>query len=107
MLKADYALGCMGPQYKLDGGDSGMPLLNAMLEQQLILPGPLGLGVAIDENGSATGIASARIYPMGALLLGERFECTAVPELREQAKEVAQALLAGLKGTGATTRKTA
>lgn len=87
-LAADELVLCMGFAGKLN--QTHNPLLQSLLMQHIIQPGPLGLGIATDDNS----IVNGRIMPMGALLLGEWFESVAVPELRVQAHKAAQFLLA-------------
>jgi uncharacterized NAD(P)/FAD-binding protein YdhS len=85
-LKAGLVLNCTGPDYSVKSA----PLLAGLT------PGPLGMGLAINADGSAANTAPGRIYPMGALLVGELLECTAVPELRAQARDIALNLLQNL-----------
>lgn len=85
-------INCTGPLYE----SKAEPGLLANLHHRgLITLGPLSIGVEVDERGCARGIAPAAIYPLGSLLVGELLECTAVPELREQAKVVADQVLSG------------
>lgn len=76
------------------GEDS--PAIQRLIERGLVSKGPLGLGIAtnfprfeipgLEETGK-------KIFAIGPLLIGERFETTAIPEIRLQAREIAVALL--------------
>jgi uncharacterized NAD(P)/FAD-binding protein YdhS len=87
ILRVEYALNCTGPDYTV----RRQGIFTGLLDAGAIAQGPAGAGLAVDADGAASG--GFAVFPMGALLLGERLECTAVPELRDQAKEVAQAVL--------------
>jgi len=88
--QAALVINCTGPVYTSTEPSS---LLAKLRHRGLVAPGPLDLGVAVDTHGGAVGCAPGTIYPVGALLVGELLECTAVPELREQAKAVAAHVL--------------
>ena len=91
-IMADALILCNGPQQRL--GRSANPLLQQMMQDGLLRPGPVGMGAALASDHTATGIATGRIYPMGTLIAGEWLECTAVPELRGQALKAAEWLVA-------------
>lgn len=84
MLQADEIILCLGFAGKLN--HTRNLLLQSMLSQHIIQPGPLGIGIAHDENN--------RIMALGTLMIGEWFESVAVPELRVQAQKAAQFLIA-------------
>lgn len=90
VCQATLVINCTGPVY---ASTASRGLLANLRTRSLVTPGPLDLGVAVDTQGSAVGCAPGAIYPIGALLVGELLECTAVPELREQAKLVAEQVL--------------
>lgn len=85
----DGLVNCLG--YEPPGMDS---LLGELIRQGLSIRGPLGLGIRSDfprQNViGESGEANQNIYVIGPALFGERFETTAVPELRVQAQEIAQ-----------------
>jgi len=85
-------LDCTGPSYDITR--SRQPLLMQLLAQDCIRPAKNGVGIATTSKLEAEGAAKGRIYALGALIVGDWFECTAVPSLREQAQRVAQALAA-------------
>lgn len=90
-------INCTGP-----GGDYLQDALWASLSQAgLMCPDGLGLGVAADAAGAllnAAGVASDRLFTLGNALRGRDWEATAVPELREQAAQLASHLLARIQG---------
>ena len=69
-------------------------LIGELVRQGMSIRGPLGLGIRSDfprQNViGESGEANQNIYVIGPALFGERFETTAVPELRAQAQEIAQ-----------------
>lgn len=90
-LQAALVLNCTGPEYDIATSDHR--LLKNLRDRKLVTVGPLRMGIESDGQGSAAGQAPGLIFPIGALLVGELLECTAVPELREQARKVAGRLL--------------
>jgi uncharacterized NAD(P)/FAD-binding protein YdhS len=88
-LDAHLVVNCTG----LTARVGGHPLLQQMAADGLCAPGPLGLGLAaadgqvLDRAGRPTGM-----YALGPLLRGELWETTAVPEIRDQAHELAEQL---------------
>lgn len=80
------AINCTGPDYRRMV--AGNPLLAALAAAGYVAPGPLGLGIASPEVPG--------LHALGTLLLGERLETTAVPDLRQQAAAVATRIAAAL-----------
>ncbi len=80
-LNADYVLNCTGPDY----ASAKQPLINKAVEKGVVHVDELGLGLCWSTQGP--------VYPVGALLFGERLETTAVPELRQQAQKIAEILI--------------
>ncbi|HEY8189069.1 MAG TPA: hypothetical protein VIF12_00175, partial [Micavibrio sp.] len=78
-------INCTGPDYRRM--IAGNPALASLSSQGFVKPGPLGLGIATPD---APGL-----YAIGTILLGEKLETTAVPELRVQAAEIAQRIVSG------------
>ncbi|MFV3073452.1 FAD/NAD(P)-binding protein [Niveispirillum fermenti] len=93
---ADYAhaINCVGP-----GGDIARtrdPLLRNLLEQGLVVPDPLRLGLDTDEVGrlrTAGGATVPGLYAVGPIMKGTSWEITAVPDIRLQAKNLAATIL--------------
>ncbi len=88
-LIADALVNCLG--YSAWGKDS---LLGQLIDSGLAKAAPLSLGMCsdfpkfnvVDENEKP----HRNLFAIGPVLLGERFETTAIPELKEQAQEVAK-----------------
>jgi uncharacterized NAD(P)/FAD-binding protein YdhS len=69
------------------------PLLSKLLKNGLAMPDPLQLGVAARPDGQlldAQGQPRAGLYAIGSLLRGNLWECTAMPEIRSAAHQLAQ-----------------
>ncbi len=73
-------------------------LLARLIENGVAAAGPLGLGIQSDFprfNVKKTQKGGhSNLYAIGPILLGERFETTAIPELKEQAFEIAREITA-------------
>ncbi|WP_345492618.1 FAD/NAD(P)-binding protein [Streptomyces roseoviridis] len=103
-LRVAWVVDCTGPGLRADA--DGDPLWSGLLTGGLAVPGPLGIGVATDAGRlrDARGGTGRPLFTLGAPRRGELWETTAIPEIRGQAKEVAEALLAPL---GRSTRRPA
>ena len=86
-IVADYAYNCIGPE--LNPKKSRNPLIQSLINKGWIIPDDLDLGIKVDHHLRAEGPLSDKLYVMGLLLFGSRFETIAVPELRHQAKIIA------------------
>lgn len=92
-LRVGKVINCTGPDTDLTRVAD--PLVVALRRGGLIRPDELGLGLDTDEEGrlvSADGTVSARLTLVGPLRKGRLWEHTAVPELRVEAKRVADRL---------------
>lgn len=72
---------------------SRRPLLPAMHARGVAAPGPLGLGIATGTDGAVLdgrGRASPGLLTLGAPRIGELWESIAIPELRVQARRIAE-----------------
>jgi len=94
-IRPVLVLNCTGPEY--DIAASGHTLLKNLRDRELITVGPLRVGVETTDYGTAKGKAPDAIFPVGTLLMGELLECTAVPELRDQAHRTAAHVLNRIK----------
>jgi uncharacterized NAD(P)/FAD-binding protein YdhS len=97
MLQLGSVVNCTGPEPKLHR--SLDPLIRRLLQQGLLVPDPLQLGVQADPHGAlldAHGRASGKLFYLGPLLRARDWECTAVPELSVQAARLAERLLASV-----------
>ena len=76
----------------------GSPLLDGLFAAGLACPGPLGGGLNCDATGrliDAGGRPSAVLFNVGPGRLGTLLESIAVPELRQQADDLAATLADG------------
>lgn len=104
-LDVAWVVDCTGPGLRADAG--GDPLWTGLLADGLAVPGPLGIGVATDAGRllDAEGRAERALFTLGAPRRGELWETTAIPEIRTQAKEIAEAVLAPLAGAPRPVRR--
>lgn len=71
------------------------PLVDALLARGLVRPDPLRLGLDVAAGGGLVdrgGRVNPRLLAIGALRRGHRWESTAVPEIRQQAADLAATL---------------
>jgi uncharacterized NAD(P)/FAD-binding protein YdhS len=87
-LRPALILNCTGPEPNV--ARSSDPLAHKLLDRFLIVRSPNGAGIAVEPDGSARSAAIGSVFAVGPLLMGDIFESTAVPELREQARWVAE-----------------
>jgi uncharacterized NAD(P)/FAD-binding protein YdhS len=91
----DVVVTCTGPAPVCTPGWN--PLVDGLAVKGMLWPGPLGLGVDVDEDGAlvdAAGVSARGIHVLGAGRRGAEWEVAAVPDLRRQAARLA-ARLAG------------
>ena len=81
----DYVFNSTGPLGSIERTRD--PLLRGLLDDGLIRPDHLGIGVAVDERSRAVG--TQRLWAMGPLTKGRYWEMIAVPDIRGQAAAVA------------------
>lgn len=91
LKEADYVINCSGPDYKIVNYPNFF--IQNLLRKKIIEPDDMGLGLKLIEKEILAGKGEGKIYAIGALLFGELFETTAVPELREQAHSIADTIL--------------
>lgn len=92
-LRVARVINCTGPQTDLRRIDD--PLVRALLDAGQVRPDALGLGLDTDAEAAviaADGHAQPRLSLVGPLRKGRLWENTAVPELRGEAKALAQRL---------------
>lgn len=85
---ADYVLNCSGPQLNIKKTTN--PLLKNLLQNELVTPDPLNMGISVDDHYKVIGKINCSIYAMGQLLTGQKLETVAVPELRNQCAHIAK-----------------
>jgi hydroxyacylglutathione hydrolase len=86
-------INCTGPD--MNYRRVGSPLLNSLFAQGLIVAGPHGSGLWTNETGAVRGQNSSYsnvLFHVGPGRQGTLLESIAVPELREQALELAELL---------------
>lgn len=97
---ADAVVNCTGPL--TDVTRSTDPLLRALISRGTVAPDPLRLGIDSTRAGEVIGAEGAVVpglYVVGPPRKGTLWESTAIPEIRMQAAEVAQAVLARIAAT--------
>lgn len=93
-LDGDLVLNATGPQTRFTATRS--ILLQNLLKRGLIAPDDMDMGVRIDDDHTvirADGSRSDKLLALGPLLRGTYWETIAVPELRGQARRVAETIL--------------
>lgn len=93
-FRVGAAINCTGPESRLSRLSD--PLIRNLLSQGLMSPDSLELGIATDARGALldrTGRPSPLVYYTGPLLRARDWECTAVPELRVAALNLADYLV--------------
>jgi len=78
-----YAFNCTGPLHSI--ARSKDPLLRSLLDAGQVRPDHLGIGVEV----GGTCRAGEHLWAMGPLTKGRFWEIIAVPDIREQAAQVA------------------
>jgi uncharacterized NAD(P)/FAD-binding protein YdhS len=94
VLNGDLAINATGPNVRFSATSSG--LLQNLLGSGLIAPDEMDMGVRVDTDYAIIdrgGKRSEFLFALGPLLRGTLWESIAVPELRGQARRVAEALL--------------
>jgi uncharacterized NAD(P)/FAD-binding protein YdhS len=92
-IEADLVVNCTGPATDLRRSPAA--LWRNLIARGNIRPDALGLGLETDDRGAvvdARGSASRRLFALGGLRRPDLFESTAVPELRQQVKDLAMLL---------------
>ena len=92
-LTSSWVVNCTGPD--LDPRRSKEPLVRSLLERGTVRPDPLGLGFDCTPEGAmldSTGTATGTLWAIGPPRTGSLWESTAVPEIREQASKLTDAL---------------
>ena len=96
-VRVDAVVNCSGSES--DYRELQSPLIKDLLDQGLIHPDPLSLGLDVGQDGAligAVGAASDCLFSLGPPQKGILWETTAVPEIRGQAARLATVLLDGL-----------
>jgi len=80
-----YAFNCTGPLHSMARTKDS--LLRSLLDAGQVRPDQLGIGLEVDEHSRPVG--SERLWALGPLTKGRYWEIIAVPDIREQAADVA------------------
>jgi uncharacterized NAD(P)/FAD-binding protein YdhS len=92
-LEVGRVINCTGPESNLTRLAS--PLVADLMRQGLLNAHPLRMGALADHDGAlidARGESSSRIFAIGPLRTGTLIETVAIPEIREQARGLAELL---------------
>jgi uncharacterized NAD(P)/FAD-binding protein YdhS len=98
-LRVDHVINCTGPDYAI--ARSREPLWRNLLQCGLCVADPLGLGLSTGPNGAvldADGWPGPHLFYVGPMLRADRWEATAVGELRGHAEQLAATLAAPRAG---------
>ena len=97
-LRADLVVNCLGPNVRM--ADTTSRMLRALLDKRLIEPDDMNMGIRVDTSlralvrGDGGEQVSPLVLALGPLLRGTFWDSIALPNLRLQAVEVAQTILA-------------
>lgn len=93
-LDADLVIQTTG--LATDARRTSHPLLSQLRNHAHVLPDELGLGLQATPEGHVryAGGHWPQLFTLGSLLRGTLWECTALPEIRQQARTIAHHLLA-------------
>ena len=96
VLEVGSVVNCTGPV----GTIAADPLLARLATTGVVRPGPAGMGVDTAEDGRVEGTLprTLPLLTLGALRRGNLWETTAMPEIREQAYDVARSVARALHG---------
>jgi uncharacterized NAD(P)/FAD-binding protein YdhS len=99
-VKADLVINCTGRSAAPEPADD--PLVRGLLARGSARPGPLGLGFATHPDGRLVAADDLPAWTLGSLRRGELWESTAIPEIRDQAADLAASILTGPPATSAS-----
>ncbi len=103
-LDAALLINCTGPRESYSRGHAA--LFKNLLEKELIQIDELDMGIRVDRDFTVLDGASRRspcLRAIGPLLKGSLWETTAVPELRLQAFQIAENIMAEFEGVRLST----
>jgi uncharacterized NAD(P)/FAD-binding protein YdhS len=103
-MHADRIINCSGPEH--DFRKLANPVIESLLARGSMVPYPLNIGVQVAPSGAligADGIESDRLFAIGPARFGTLIETTAIPEIRVQARELADRLTSEAFGAYAET----
>lgn len=91
LVRASYVVNCTGPRQDLNGVDD--PLVHDLVGSGAARLHPLGLGFDVNHDGFVLGASPVPLLAIGSLRRGAQYETTSIPEIREQAAQVAETVL--------------
>jgi uncharacterized NAD(P)/FAD-binding protein YdhS len=102
-LRVARAIDCSGNEY--DVNRSSNPLVRRLIERGLMQPSRAGIGPCVATDGSLIGSSgpSQRIFTVGPVRFGALVETTAIPEIREQVRDLARLLTSRFECAGTHT----
>jgi uncharacterized NAD(P)/FAD-binding protein YdhS len=88
-LRVARAIDCRGSEYDINR--SASPLVRRLIERGLMQPARAGIGPCVAPDGSLSGPSgsSQLIFTLGPVRFGALVETTAIPEIREQVRDLA------------------
>jgi len=92
-IAAAMVINCTGPRTSF--ADTEIPLYRNLMNQGLVRPDEMDMGIDVGPDFAvvdAEGRSSKTLFAIGPLMRGTLWESLAVPELRGQAKRVAEIL---------------
>jgi uncharacterized NAD(P)/FAD-binding protein YdhS len=92
-MRFGYTFNCTGPLHAMS--HSKDPLLRSLLSAGAVRQDELDIGLDVDERSRVPG--GERIWALGPLTKGRYWEIIAVPDIREQAAQVADDIARELK----------
>jgi uncharacterized NAD(P)/FAD-binding protein YdhS len=105
-LPVQRIINCTGPQGRFSRIALHDPLVKNLVDQGLLRDDATQTGVDALPDGrllQADGQPSPRLFTLGTPMRGVLFECTSVPEIRQQATELAALLLEKLAWRASTS----
>jgi len=93
VLGFDHVINCTGPNSNFSL--SGQTFIQTLIGAGVARPDPVGLGIEVDAHDRVhgrEGEVQHSLFAMGALCRGRRWEITAMPEIRQQAAQMARSL---------------
>ncbi len=101
-IEAARVVNCAGPGADYDRVSD--PLIRSLLEQGVVRPDPLRLGLDVTASCALLnkdGAISRRLFAVGPVTKGAFWEMTAVPDIRRQTEKLAEHLAGLLKAAPA------
>jgi hydroxyacylglutathione hydrolase len=103
-LRVQRVMNCTGPDADIRRIQD--PLLQDLLQRNLVWPDALGLGLETAEDGALLGpqeVPGNLFFTLGPLRKGNLWESTAVPEIRGQAAQLAKDLISSIEQVSSKT----